>query len=239
MRWALVSGWGVSHRVWDNMMSALRSLGQLNDEVSAVECYDLYGEALMHRLRTGSGTATVWVAWSLAGTRVLHLLHRYHRNKDSLVLMASTPYWLCHHEWYLGLDRRRLQRFKDQYSQHPMKGFQSFCRLYMPEREISEEDSRLHCPPNVALSAQLLNDFESLDARTCLAELDGPVLVILGARDKLFVEVNERTITHFVAAVGKKDLQVKVVQDAGHAMPCTHAQDLVAHILAWLRYQKK
>ncbi len=245
----LVHGWALHSEIWQSFAEALAAHYR-------VTCLDLPGHGLsetvtpftLERISSALVHAvddpqSCWLGWSLGATVVLDIAGRFPERVDSLILLAGNPsftrsYYSQTGPWP-GLDSKLLGKFADLLTENSQATLLNFLTLQvhgLPNAKALLKELKAAVfarpVPDSATLQQGLQILKNSDLRPVLAKLTKPVSVILGGRDTLVP-----------VAVGTKiqqllpDLQLTIIEKAGHVPFLSHLQELVAVISGFMEQQ--
>jgi len=146
-----------------------------------------------------------------------------------LVLIGSTARLLAD-DGYAGVPAAEFRAIRAHVQQGDLQPFFRAC--YAPTRNadaVAEACRRAESIPAAKLAAGL-DALGGLDLRHALPTLAMPALVIHGARDAVVpLACAEHLAAHMPAAT------LRIIPDAGHALPLTHGRELAALIVAFMK----
>jgi pimeloyl-[acyl-carrier protein] methyl ester esterase len=182
--------------------------------------------------------ATV-LGWSLGGMVALELARRNPRHLRALVLVATTPKFLCGPDWEHGLEPAVLDEFTRGLEADWLRTAQGFLALQArgdeyPAATLRAMRSHLTSrgePDRRALAAGL-DVLRSVDLRTELSQLELPAVVIAGANDCLTPVGAGRAL-----AAGLPRARLRIIERSGHAPFLSHPDQVLAEVRGLLSRQ--
>lgn len=173
--------------------------------------------------------ASILVGWSLGGLRAMRdALHRS-PGPIGLVLLSSGARFCSDQHGWPGIAPAALRALHKKLRSDPLDALRGFHRLTAgpeaPDRLIEE---RCRTSAGMDLAAGL-DELATLDWSGALCRLAMPVLLLHGARDKVFFpEAAEATARQLPRAT------LKIHPEAGHDLPLTHTEWCAEQLAAWL-----
>lgn len=135
---------------------------------------------------------SVLVAWSMGGLYALELLRRYPEKYSALVLVASNPCFVQREDWSAAMPAQTFRDFADDLIRDWRRTMRRFIGLQLHgvegARDLIRQVGELVATGGEPRPGVLERGLERLiecDARTAIAEIQAPVMAILGRRDKL------------------------------------------------------
>ncbi len=236
----LVHGWAMHSGVWQDFA---RQLAQSY----RVTCIDLPGHGYSEPcddfslaniskalVNTVDAESSCWLGWSLGATVVLDVAARFPERVNSLILLAGNPRFVpldseTGDDWP-GMAVNMFDTFSNSLQQDHLAALPQFLSLQVYGSvnakiqllKLKERLSECAIPClNILQSGLAL--LRHADMRPVLATLDIPVSVILGDKDTLVpVTVGKHLPDNY------PDIQVNVLENAGHALFLSHQQELLA-----------
>jgi pimeloyl-[acyl-carrier protein] methyl ester esterase len=245
----LVHGWAMHSGIW-------RSFAQQLAEHYQVTCIDLpshgrsrvgiaHPTALPVHERTPftleavsdalvdalPATPSCWLGWSLGATIVLDIAQRYPERVNALILLAGNPLFVSSDDW-AGVKPTLLNAFADNLTADCQATLLRFLALQvngLPDGKALLKDLKaavMECeaPDNDSLQGGL-DILKHTDLRATLAQLNIPMSVILGDKDTLVPVAVASQLRQLSA-----NLEVNIVNGAGHVPFLSHPQELLALI---------
>ena len=225
----MLHGWGMHSGVWHTVTEQLGNSFRLH-------CVDLPGhgqsrdcandttletwtervaETMLPRL---AGPA-YWCGWSLGGMVAIQLTQDYPKLVKRLLLVATSLRFCQASDWPDAMAPEVLQGFAANLQDDHRQTLQRFLALQVtgePQarqtlRELKQRVFEQGEPETIALRSGL-NILSSTDLRPMAEELDLPVLLIGGEKDRL---VSPRALERVAALL--PDARVEIMPDCGHA----------------------
>jgi pimeloyl-[acyl-carrier protein] methyl ester esterase len=238
----LLHGWGMNLRVFDELRAALAQ----HHRVTAI---DLPGhgrsawstqaspQQQLAQLSAMLPQGATLVGWSLGGQLALQLAADRTLCVRRVVLIASSPRFVCAEDWPHGLPAATLRQFAAQLERDAGQTIADFLELQVrgsqgadAVRAMLQGALQRHGAAQAeALSAGLAL-LEHNDLRGLARGLDLPVLLIAGQYDRV-------TPPQASEALAQRLPQGKLLQirRAGHAPFLSHAEQVTAALLAFAR----
>lgn len=208
----LLHGWGVTAAVW-------RSLGAELARDYCVHAVEMPGfgisaeagcdtlPALVDALAAALPQRATVCGWSLGGQAALAWAQRHPAQVERLVLLATTPRFVCADDWTNGMSGSEFEDFAADVAANPPRARLRFLTLqangdgaaHAVLRELREAIARGGVAAGIALSAglQMLRD---VDLRGELPKIAQPALVMHGVNDAVTPhaagEYLARTLAH-------------------------------------------
>lgn len=236
----LIHGWGMHSAVWEDFATRLarhfrvtlvdlpgHGRSGYQAPFSLEKLSDVLLDALPHPAH--------WLGWSMGALIALHLAYCHPTRVQRLVLIAGGPRFLADEDWP-GMEPALLQRFADDFASDYAASLKRFLLLQnlgqdqanVFHKQLAERLLGYPSPEPAALQGGLAL-LKHTDLRHCLAELQQPVLQILGARDRL-------ASRHLGEAMQRLSSRcaVHVLETAGHMPFLTHPDEVLALIRDFL-----
>jgi pimeloyl-[acyl-carrier protein] methyl ester esterase len=175
-------------------------------------------------------TPSCFLGWSLGATVALDIARRYPERVSSLILLAGNPLFVGSEDW-AGVKPSVLDNFAASLTDNCQATLLRFLALQvngLPEgkallKELKAAVLECPAPDNDSLQGGL-EILKHTDLRAALAELEIPVLMILGDKDTLVpVAVAEQ-----LSKLGIT--QPTIIKGAGHVPFLSHPQELLTLI---------
>jgi len=227
----LVHGWAMHSGIWHDFAMQLAEHYQ-------VTCIDLPGHGHSDNLDKFTleqvadalvaavpDKQSCWLGWSLGSTVVMDIARRYPERINGLVLMTGNPHFTCTEQWP-GMKVELLEAFAEQLTLDAPKTLLQFLSLQvaqLPDYKVLLKNLKaaiMACPtPKLDTLQGGLEILKQADLRTALAEVEVPILVLLGMRDTLVPVTVGEAMQALVPAI-----QVLVIDKAGHVPFLSHPQ---------------
>ncbi|MDD5033588.1 MAG: pimeloyl-ACP methyl ester esterase BioH [Methylococcaceae bacterium] len=240
----LVHGWGMHSGVWRDFATRFAGSFRVNlldlpghGRSGMVSDYTLEGIGLA--LLEVAPLRAHWLGWSLGAELALHIASRHPERVASLSMLAGNACFVRAEDWPCALEADRLARFAEDmigdYRASLMKflGLQTWGLENAREvlKQLRERASECAAPEQAALRAGL-DILRSADLRAELTGLRPPLLLLLGARDRL---------TPPAAGLAMRELagggELHVLENAAHTPFLTHPDECVSLLSEfWLRH---
>lgn len=194
---ALLHGWGMNPRVFDVLIAQLKAHftllplalpGHDGTEILSINTLSTWAAQINKQLPRG----TMLLGWSLGGQVAMRIALEHPSKIARLILVSSTPKFVCDDSWPLGIPEEDLLRFGKDMQTDPRATLLRF--LTLQTRGASAQKTLLEslretffaapAPATQALSAGLQMLLHT-DLRTEVATLSQPARVIHGSLDKL------------------------------------------------------
>ena len=225
----MLHGWGMHSGVWHTVTEQLGNSfrlhcvdlpghGQSRDSANdtTLETWtERVAETMLPRL---AGPA-YWCGWSLGGMVAIQLTRDYSKLVKRLILVATSLRFCQASDWPDAMAPEVLQGFAANLQDDHRQTLQRFLALQVtgePQarqtlRELKQRVFEQDEPETIALQSGL-NILSSADLRPLAEELDLPVLLIGGEKDRL---VSPRALERVAALL--PDARVEIMPDCGHA----------------------
>lgn len=233
----LLHGWGMNSSIWQTVLPAL-------DEHFSITLIDLPGLGKSPALERFSFDAAVdavlaaaperahWLGWSLGGQLAVAAAAKAPERVSTLVMVASNPCFVARKDWVCAMDTETYQGFKAALADNPAKTLIRFIMLQTQGAEAGRETLKLlkHLvkedqPSALAPALTLLES----DARSALAALEMPLLMLFGEKDMLVPVVAAEECAKL-----NKTAKVSVYEGAGHLPFISHAERWCDEVINFL-----
>ncbi len=242
----LLHGWGMNADVWDGVVPTLAK----SHRVTVVDLpghgrsgdtggdYSLSAQA--QKVAEILPPNCILVGWSLGGLLALQLALDFPQQIKALVLVASSPRFVCGDDWPDAMQAEVLLGFAGELQTDFKKAINRFLAIQALGSEHAREELRLlrervfaHGEPDRKALTSGLEILMTADFRDRLVEIPCPVLLLCGERDTLFPAQAVRRTQALLP-----DATLSVVQGAGHAPFLSHPEDFVRALQAFLDNDK-
>lgn len=192
----LVPGWAMSASLFSPLRTALRRPSRALDLPGFGSRLNETCPARLAALADslhGPAEPTVYLGWSLGGLACLQLALQRPERVKALIILCSTPRFLADPQWPAGATLENFSRFRDAFQQDWQQAVRRFLLMQTGKnagnsaavrRLVEDLAGNLPKPEDHNLD----NGLEVLahaDLRDSLAQLDVPVLLIGGQRDRV------------------------------------------------------
>ncbi|NOZ11673.1 MAG: pimeloyl-ACP methyl ester esterase BioH [Gammaproteobacteria bacterium] len=238
----MIHGWGLHSGVFDGVHQALDSQrrvwapdlpGYANNPVQLAP-YNLDGLA-GHLARVCTQPA-IWVGWSLGGLVALSLALRWPQLVRALVLVGTSPCFVCRPDWSAAMEQGTLDGFAHDLAYDFSGTLSRFLSLQTGTHEGSRQQLRQlrqqlsgQAPPHMQALQGGLEILGGTDLRHRLQEISVPVAVIQGERDRL---VPPQAAKYLAASLPGAVLTL--IPGAGHAPFLSHPQIFMDTLMKFL-----
>lgn len=230
----LLPGWGFTPEVWAPLIAALTAQGIAPELIHTrrlpLESDDL--PTILQTLSVGLPPDAHLVGWSLGGELALALANHCPERVTALTLIASTPCFMNREDWVAGQPAALLDDFDQRLADSPtalLKRFSSLLRHGDTHASRDRSLAEALLQANETTYAHLANGLKllrQLDLRQLALPATLPITLIHGDAD---------AVVPLAAATSlQMQLNGHLLQIAGasHALPLTHAVEIVAAMKA-------
>lgn len=237
----LVHGWGMHSAVWEDFAGHLAkhfrvTLIDLPGHGRSADMGHFSLESVTQALLEVAPPRAHWLGWSLGTLLVLNIARHHQERVASVVLVAGSARFVSDQDWP-GVESPLLERFATDFAEDYAATLRRFLLLQNLGQENAGEFHRklasrlLACqlPEPVALAGGL-EILKTTDLREALPELHCPLLLLLGARDRLA----PRALAGAMSSLSAR-CEVHVLEAAGHMPFLTHQDTSIDLILNFLR----
>lgn len=241
----LVHGWAMHSGLWHNFAAQLA-------QHYRVTCIDLPGHGkspackpfdlnTLSQLLANTVTEpnSCWLGWSLGATAVLALAERFPERVNRLILLAGNPRFVQSDDNWPGMAVSVFNAFTKNLSHTPSATINQFLNLQVYGLTDAKAQYRQlkslfaqHPAPSLEILQSGLEILQYSDMRTNLANLNKPLLVVLGQYDNL-VPVS---IDKFIMDI-YPNANVHLIEQAGHAFFLSHPTTLLHCIDSFMAEQ--
>jgi pimeloyl-[acyl-carrier protein] methyl ester esterase len=231
----LVHGWGWHGGIWGAVVEELATCfriwvpdlpGHGNSRIEP----DATLESWMQAVRESVPPSATWVGWSLGGYVALAAARA--RTAARLVLIGTTPRFICGDDWDCGWSVDEFENFSNDVERDMTGSLERFATLHAPRgtadrsllRRLRAEHGSRATPTLSALRAGL-DILRRTDARTWLSGINAPALLLHGERDQIVSPQAGARMAKILP-----NARYIEIADAGHALPLSHAKNVAAFI---------
>jgi pimeloyl-[acyl-carrier protein] methyl ester esterase len=238
----LLHGWGMNLRVFDGLRAALAE----HHRVTAIDLAGhgqspwTAGSSPQQQLASLAAVLprdAVLVGWSLGGQLALQLAAEPALAVRQLVLIATSPRFVCADDWPHGLPAATLRQFAAQLTHDAGRTIDDFIELQLrgsadaaAVRAALQDALRLHGDAESAALAAGLALLEGNDLRALARRIEVPVLVITGQYDRVTEAQAGQALAQLLPQA-----QLLNIRRAGHAPFLSHPGQVAAAMLAFTR----
>ena len=237
----LLHGWGMNGDVWDTVAAPLAEGGRVttldlpgHGRSGTLDDYCLPAQAA--HIADSLPPRSVLIGWSLGGLIAQQLALDFPRRIEALVLVASSPRFVCGDDWPEAMQAGILESFATELKTDYARTINRFLAIQALGGEHARDELRLlrervfrHGEPRPAALAGGLDILMRADLRARLPALRCPVLLVSGERDTLFplaAARRTRALLH--------DARLEVIAGAGHAPFLSHPGAFLETLQAFL-----
>lgn len=233
----LVPGWGSSTAVFDPLLGVLMAEFRVHRVVlDHPDWRKTSAAALQYRLiqclRRQAPKQALWMGWSLGGLLATQLAAQAPEHVRGLITVAFNPCFVQRDDWHCAMPQAQFSRFQSDFSINPeatLQRFQTLQVLGAPDKRHLLDLLHRSCSP---LSTAYLSDLLTLlleDVRPALAQLNQPVLHLLGKADAL---VPASPLAELLPLLSS-DARVHCYSGASHLPFISAADRVMKDVLSW------
>lgn len=235
----LLHGWSFSNQVWESLIAELSVHWRIHQvdlpghghspAIDGAASINTYCEMLAQQLPQSAH----YLGWSLGGIIATNMALHYPQRVNKLVLVASTPQFVCSHDWRFGMDGDVFALFRKNMNLDRNMTLAKFMALQ--SRGDSKQRTLKTMLNNIAkrtVNADIkgLNDgLELLEQSSLthkLQSITNPCLIIQGSNDAMVpVQASHYLQEHLV------DARLCIFPESGH-LPFLHDKNLFLTTLA-------
>ena len=238
----LLHGWGMNLRVFDGLRAALGA----QHRVTAIDLpghgqsawtAQVSSQQQLAQLSAVLPRGATLVGWSLGGQFALQLAADATLAVRRVVLIASSPRFVCAADWPHGLPAATLRQFATQLGRDAGQTIADFLELQVRgSLDAAAVRATLQCalqrhgaahPDALAAGLALL---EQQDLRELARRIDVPALVIAGQYDRVTPPQASQALAQLLPQA-----RLLQIRRAGHAPFISHPDQVVAALLAFTR----
>jgi pimeloyl-[acyl-carrier protein] methyl ester esterase len=233
----LVPGWGSSADIFDPLLDELMAEFRVHYVVFDHADWRKSSPAalqytLIQCLRRQAPKRALWMGWSLGGLLATQLAAQAPEYVRGLITVAFNPCFVQRDDWHCAMPAAEFSRFQADFSTNPeatLKRFQALQVLGAPDKRHLLDLLHRSCSP---LSIAYLSDLLTLlleDVRPALAQLNQPVLHLLGKADAL---VPASPLVELLPLLSS-NTSVQCYSGASHLPFISAADKLIKDVLCW------
>jgi len=180
----LLHGWGMTAAVWRGLAAELGK----DFRIHAVDIRNF--DHLPERLAAGMPARVTVCGWSLGGQIALSWAQQFPAQVNRLVLLATSPRFICDDDWHCGMTRVDFDEFAAEVARNPTRARLRFLALQATGDAAAHVVLRLlreaaalggDVAPEVLTEG--LQCLRENDLRIALEQIDQPALVMHGVND--------------------------------------------------------
>jgi len=237
----LIHGWAMNSSIWGGLVAELA-------QSYRVICIELPGhgasdyalpwslDEVLQALSEQLPERCSLVGWSLGGMLALAYAQRYAERVDKLVMMASSAKFVQAENWMCAQKESVLEAFMQGLGDNAPVTIKRFLRLQtqglVQAKEINRQLKETRSRGGEGLYAGLLSGLTVLqkaDLRLALAELNCPLLMILGDKDQLVpVEAGEASLKI------NPRIKLSIINEASHVPFLSHQAEVIESIVPFI-----
>ncbi len=247
----LIHGWPLSHRMWESQITALseagyrviaydrRGFGQSGRPTAGYD-YDTFAADLDDLMTQLDLRDAVLAGFSMGGGEVARYIGRHGTGRvaKAMLLGAVPPYLLKTDDNPEGVDKAVFDGMLDGVKQDRLAflgdffpNFYNLVEAGSTGKELLDFSKWIAWAASPLATMQCIVAFGTTDFRADLAKFDVPTLVAHGDADRIVpIEVSGQRSHELV-----KGSRLEVLQGAPHGFAATHAQQLNALMLDFLK----
>lgn len=236
----LLHGWGMHSGVWQIVAEALGQSFRLHcvdlpghgrsrhsEEATSLKAWS---ESVAETMRSRLAGPACWCGWSLGGMVATQLVHDNPQLVKRLILVAGSLRFCQTHDWPDAVSADVLQGFADNLEDDHRQTLQRFLALQVmgePQarhtlRQLKQRVFEQDEPETIALQTGL-NYLATADLRPLAGNLELPVLLIGGAKDRL---VSPSALGNVAALLA--NAKIEIMPDCGHAPFISQPENFVS-----------
>jgi len=238
----MLHGWGLNLRVFDRLRRRLAGdytvigidlpgHGRSTWEPALQHC-----DAQLELLRQALPPRASILGWSLGGQLALQLAARVDTEVQRLILLATTPRFVCSDDWPQAMASATLERFAQQLTQDYRRTVADFLELQVRGSAAADEvlqhlrasllEHGEAQAPALGAGLEMLrqNDLRALASRCTL-----PTLIMAGQHDRITPPAAARALARLMPHAAYLELR-----RAGHALFLSHVEDVAREVRNFL-----
>lgn len=234
----LLHGWGMNAAVWRDLSAALAPDFCVHAvEMPAFGCgdfesVDATSTAIIDALAAALPARLTVCGWSLGGQLALAWAQRYPDQVARLILLGTTPRFVCNDSWAHGMEDETFESFAADVAASVPRARMRFLTLQANGdhaarevlRELREAHARGGEAGGKALAAGLAL-LREMDLRAALAQIAQPALVMHGVNDALIPQAAGEFLAQALAQA-----EFESMAGAGHALFLTREAQVAKRI---------
>ena len=248
----LIHGWPLSHRMWDTQVEALvnagfrvicydrRGFGQSSKPFSGYN-YDVLSSDLSDLINQLELENVILAGFSMGGGEVARYIGRYgtKRIDKTILISAVTPYLKETDDNKNAVDASVFEGMKSGIEKDRADFFDGFGKNFVNYDKLKDKVSlaQIHLNWNIAMQASRKATLDCVDAfgltdfREDLKTFDIPTLIIHGDDDNVVpYEVSGKKAFEMI-----DNSELALIKNGPHGLSFTHAEELNASILKFLK----
>lgn len=247
----LIHGWPLSHRMWESQINALtdagyrciaydrRGFGESGRPTTGYD-YDTFAADLHGLIEHLDLKHVALAGFSMGGGEVARYIGRYgtSRIEKAMLLGAVTPFMLKTADNPQGAELSMFEGLIDGVKKDRLAFLDSFFpNFYNADTPAGNKPDLIAFSKWIAWAAsplatqQCITAFGTTDFRPDLAKIDVPTLIVHGDADRIVPLDTSAKLTHQAI----KGSRYEVLKDAPHGFAATHAEQLNALMLDFLK----
>ncbi len=247
----LIHGWGMHGGMWGDVAEQLaehfrvlavdlpghgHSRGQRTEDGGQKKKHLELLDEIVDSLAAQFNEPLTVCGWSLGGQIALHWAMRHSHQVNRLVLVASTPCFMCRSDWPCAMAAETLAEFAAALQQNYALTLRRFLALQV--RGSAQERGLLATlrsalfsrgEPDLAALQGGLEILRDCDLRSALPGVKQPTLVIAGERDTLTPPQAAQYL-----ATQMPDTRLAIIEGAAHAPFLSHPDEFMKHLMSFL-----
>ena len=183
------------------------------------------------------------LSWSMGGQIALEMCKQKsaHKCEDpgcnhnpigSLILISSTPKFVCSDDFPVGMNKAVFNKFKKGINEHAESSMGDFYKLIFSNGEDGGkhiDEMKRQMPSQKTLSS-CMESFEKCDERSVLPKISVPTLIITGDSDQI---IDPKASFYMSQEI--KGSKLKVFKGTGHAPHLTREKEVENEIREFIR----
>lgn len=239
----LLHGWAMNGRVWDDVVPELSRSGRVlsvdlpghgKSDLPANGNFDL--DTVCNEIKSVLENDAIVVGWSLGGLVALQLAYRYPDLIKKLVLVAGSPQFVQSSDWAHAVQREIFDGFTASLVDDYRATIQRFLAIQAlgsqqakPAIKALREKVFLNGEPQMIALREGLNLLSNSNVRAQLPDINCPVLIVLGEKDRLIPPAAGADTVALLP-----NAQLAIIQGAGHAPFLSHVKEFLSITTAFI-----